>query len=52
MLRFYQWLSWKLPKKLCYFVAIRIWANSTAGEFSKVNSTMVTVNESLERWEK
>ena len=50
---FYQWLAPKLPRKLVYFVAIRVWAYATTRPSSSgecVGET--TMDNAIKRWEK
>ena len=44
-------LAWFIPRKLVYFAAIRLWANSTQGQWSHVYPMDVTVDEAVERWQ-
>lgn len=49
----WQWLAFRLPKKLVYHCAIRIWAHATtcpSGCKEVVGET--TVNDAIRRWEK
>jgi hypothetical protein len=50
---FWRRLSYKLPKKLIYHCAIRIWAHATScssgyGE----DVTITTMNDAIKRWDK
>lgn len=50
---FYQWLAFKLPKKLVYHSTIRVWAHATtcpSGRNEIVPNT--TVSDAIERWVK
>ncbi|MEA3338569.1 MAG: hypothetical protein U9R15_01255 [Chloroflexota bacterium] len=50
---FWQWLAFKLPKKLVYHCTIRVWAHATTcpdGRTEIVHET--TVDNALTRWEK
>lgn len=50
---FWQWLAFRLPKKLVYHCAIRIWAHATTCP-SGCNETVheTTVDNAIRRWEK
>ena len=49
---FYEWLAYRLPERLVYFVAIRLMAHGTSGEYGKTNVTAVRAITLLRRWEK
>ena len=50
---FWQWLAWKLPKRLVYHCGIRIWARATChGSGCKEDITITTMNNAIRRWEK
>jgi hypothetical protein len=51
-LNFFQWLAWRLPRRLVYFAAIRLWAYGTCGDYGTSNATTITVDEALKRWER
>ncbi len=46
-----QWLAWKLPRRLVYFAAIRMWAHTTQGPWENEIVTSVRRDEALQRWE-
>ena len=48
--KFYQWLSFKLPRRLVYFCAIRLGAETTTGKFSNTIVPEVTFMTALKRW--
>lgn len=51
---FWQWLAFKLPKKLVYHGAIRLWAHATCcDEAQKLNECVhdTTVDDAIRRWE-
>jgi len=47
---FYDWLAWKLPKKLIYFCLLRAWAKATTGKYGKEDATKVTMDDAIRRW--
>lgn len=47
-----RWLSWKLPRRLVYFCAIRLMANATTGKYSNQIVPDLTTVEALQHWEK
>ncbi len=50
---FYQWLAFKLPKKLVYHCAIRVWAYATTcSSGRKENACITTMSDAIKRWEK
>ena len=50
---FYQWLAFKLPKKLVYHCTIRIWAHATQCPSGlKECASTTTMGNALKRWEK
>ena len=49
--KFFVWLSYKLPRKLVYYAAIRMFAHATTGEYSEQEVPTTTVMEALNRWE-
>jgi hypothetical protein len=51
MKRFCEWLSWKLPRHLVYFAAIRLIVNATTGKYSWESTPGVTAIDALKRWE-
>ncbi len=46
-----RWLSWKLPRRLVYFCAIRLMANATTGKYSNQEVSDLTTVDALKRWE-
>lgn len=51
-LLFFQWLAWKLPRRLVYFVTIRLWAYATCGDYGTTDLNAITVDEAIQRWER
>ncbi len=49
---FYRWLAYKLPKKLVYWCAIRLWVNGTGDKYLTTHASRVRVITVLKRWEK
>lgn len=49
---FFQWLAWKLPKRLAYWVAIRVatYASATK-ELSHKEMGAITAFEAVQGWE-
>ena len=45
-------LAWLLPRKLVYYVGIRLWAHATQGDYSTVEVPAVLMTDALGRWEK
>jgi hypothetical protein len=43
-------LAWWLPRSLCYWAAIRVFAHATTGKWSDTVATDITVGEALQRW--
>ena len=50
--KFYQWLAFKLPRRLVYHCAIRLGANATVGKYSSQVVHELNFLDALERWEK
>ena len=46
------WISWKMPKWLVYFCAIRLGANATTGKYSNQIVTDLSFIDALKRWER
>ena len=49
--KFYQWLSFRLPKKLVLFCAIRLMAFVTDGKYSDTIVPELSGMDALKRWE-
>ncbi len=45
-------ISKKLPQKLVYWCAIRVWVKATSGEYEKEEVSDLTFSEVLRRWNK
>ena len=50
MIKFYQWLAYKLPKQLIYFCYIRVHANATCTKYSNRHPDEVNWREALDCW--
>ena len=48
--RFYSWLSFRLPRKLVYFCAVRLFAEVTTGKYSSTVVPELTVIDALKRF--
>ena len=46
-----QWLAWHIPKKLCYWCAVRVMAFATQGKYSNQVVPELTAIDALSRWE-
>lgn len=51
MFDFWQWLAGKLPRKLCYYAFIRVYANATSGMYGNDYVGDVSWDVALKRWE-
>lgn len=49
--KFWMALAWKLPKKLVYWAAIRVFANATGSKYGKTVVVQLTVMDALKRWD-
>ncbi len=47
----WRWLANQLPAELIYFCGIRLWVNSTTGEWSDTEAPGVTMDQILDRWQ-
>ena len=53
MTAFWQWLAFKLPKKLVYHCAIRVWAHATTCPSGRTEiAGETTMENAIKRWEK
>lgn len=43
---------WRLPHRLVYWCAIRVWANATTGQFGAEEAPAVLFDDALRRWER
>lgn len=48
--KFYMWITWKLPKKLVYWCAVRLMAWATQGQWGNESPSDVNIMDALERW--
>lgn len=47
----FSWLAWRLPKRLCYWCAVRVVANATQGKWEHQVVPSLTAIDALKRWE-
>jgi hypothetical protein len=45
------WLTWRLPRRVVYWCAIRLFAHGTTGRYGHTVAPELTVMDALERWE-
>lgn len=50
--RFYQCLSFWLPRRLVYWCGIRLWAHATIGQYSTTEPHTLDMDQILKRWER
>lgn len=50
--KLWRWVASKLPRKLVYLAAIRMWAFATSGDYSDTDASTLTVVDALTRWTK
>lgn len=48
--RFWRWASYRLPKKLIYFAAIRLGAYATTGKYGNMDAPAITLMDAIGRW--
>ena len=48
--KFYTWVTWKLPKKLVYWCAVRLMAWATQGQWGNQSPNDVNIMDALKRW--
>lgn len=46
----YLWFAWKLPARLVYWVAVRLFAHATTGQYGETVASELTLFEAVERW--
>lgn len=44
-------VAWRLPRRIVYWCAIRVWAEATTGKWSNQLVSTVTIDQCLDRWE-
>lgn len=44
------YVAWKLPKRLCYWIAVRLFAHATTGKYGETVASELTLFEAVERW--
>lgn len=53
MEKLYQWVAYRLPQRLVYFVFIRFWANATTiDEGRNMTPDEMTWTKAIELWER
>lgn len=50
--KFFQWLAWRMPRKLVYFCAIRLGAAATTGQYGDTEVPALLFTDALKRWDK
>lgn len=50
MEKFLIWLSWKMPKELIKWCAIRLMVNATQGQYSNQEVPALLAVDALKRW--
>jgi hypothetical protein len=48
--KFAMWIAWRLPRAVCHWCAVRLFAHATQGEWSNEHPESVTVIDALRRW--
>ena len=46
-----RWIVWKLPRRLVYWCAIRVFANATTGKHANQIVPELTALEALQQWD-
>jgi hypothetical protein len=49
--KFLRWLSWRMPRKLVYWCAIRLMVHATGGRWESTNVPGLSITDALVRWE-
>lgn len=49
--RFTRWLAFKLPRALCYWAFIRVFAYATSGQYGNTEVPGLTCMDAMKRWE-
>jgi len=49
--KFWIWLSWKMPRKLAYWCAIRVGAHATTGKYGDTVVPGLSMMDMFKRWE-
>lgn len=51
---FWQWISWRLPRPLVYWAAIRLGVHATTAtvEYARTEVPALTFIEAVKRWER
>ena len=48
--RLCQTIAWRMPRRLCYWCAIRVGVNATQGAYSNQVVPELRVTDALKRW--
>lgn len=48
--RLAKWIANRLPRRVVYFAAVRVWANAATGRWSHKDATTVTASDAVKRW--
>jgi hypothetical protein len=48
--RFWSWLAWRLPRRLVYWSAVRLFSRATVKEYSETEPGKLLVVKALQRW--
>lgn len=49
--KFWQWLAWKLPRRLAYWACVRVMIFASSGKYGNQNPMTVSVSDIMSRWE-
>ena len=49
--KFFMWLVWKLPNRIVFWAAMRVWTYGTIGKYGDTIVSELTVIEAMKRWE-
>ena len=49
--KFLWWIAYKLPRKLVYLCAIRVWSYATTGKYGNTEATAITFVDGIKRWD-
>lgn len=45
------WIADRLPRRIVYFVTMRLWTHAISGRFRHTDVADLTVGEALHRWQ-
>jgi len=51
MEKLFEYLAWKMPRRLVYWCAIRLMSSATCGKYSDTHPDEISVIEALDAWE-